>query len=302
MKRRQFLEKSIATLSSLILTEKLASAMQSQPRFFEPYENVPLGNSGLKYSRICFGTGTKGWEQKSNQVRLGKENFEDLIRYAYEKGVRSFDLADLYGSHPYITTALKKIPRKKYQITSKIWFRPGGLNSKERPDADIVIPRFLKELNSDYIDLVLIHCVTEQDWPNKYEKQMNILAKLKKKGIIRAHGISAHSIESLNTAAEKPWVDSVHARINPYGTKAEPPEKILATTKKLKNAGKGICAMKIIGEGEFTNSPEKIDASLNFALNENAAESLIVGFLKKSEIDDLADRINKVPKKIVQKT
>jgi len=291
MKRRQFLKKTLTGLSSIIIAPKIASALQSSPRYYDPCENVPLGNSGLKYSRICFGTGTRGWDQKSNQVRLGKEKFDSLIRYAYEKGIRSFDLADLYGTHPHVTSALKKIPRQNYQITSKIWFRPGGLLSKERPDADVVIPRFLKELNTDYIDLVLIHCATEPDWPNKYEKQMNILAKFKKKGIIRAHGISAHSIEALNTAADQPWLDSVHARINPYGTKAEPSEKILAVTKKLKNAGKGICAMKIIGEGKFTNSPEKIDASINFALNNNAADSLIVGFLKKSEIDDLAKRI-----------
>src|SRR4030095_13503320 len=127
---------------------------------FDPYEAVPLGNSKLKVSRVCLGTGMKGGNRESNQTRMGKEKFEGLIKGAYERGVRLFDLADLYGTHSYMLPALKGIPRADYGIITKIWFRDGGIPEKERPDADVVVNRFLKELGTDYIDLLLLHCVT----------------------------------------------------------------------------------------------------------------------------------------------
>src|SRR4029434_6222118 len=110
--------------------------------------------------------------------------------------------------------ALKGIPRADYGIITKIWFRDGGIPEKERPDADVVVNRFLKELGTDYIDLLLLHCVTSAKWPTELSRQMEILDKFKQKGIIRAHGVSCHSVEALEAAAAEPWVDSVHARIN----------------------------------------------------------------------------------------
>src|SRR5262249_54084817 len=152
-----------------------------------------------------------------------------------ERGVRVFDLADMYGTHPYLIPALKNIPRDNYFIISKIWWRPnGGIPEKERPDADVVIPRFLKELGTDYIDLILLHCVTSAKWNDDLQKQMGILAKYKEKGVIRAHGVSCHSLEALETAASEPWVDSVHARINPYGMSMDgSADKVAPVLKKM---------------------------------------------------------------------
>ena len=76
---------------------------------------------------------------------------------------------------------------------------------------------FLKELKTDYIDLLLLHCVTDADWPEQLRKQMDIMSKLKSQGKIRALGVSCHSIAALEAAAAEPWVESVHTRINPYG-------------------------------------------------------------------------------------
>src|SRR5262249_47419947 len=159
---------------------------------------------------------------------------EALFRDAYERGVRVFDLADLYGTHPFVMPALKKMPRKDFAIITKIWFRPGGIPEPERPDADVVIQRFLKEIGTDYLDLVLLHCVVSPKWPEELQRQMEIMAKLKQKGVIRGHGVSCHSIEALEAAAREPWVDSVHARINPYGTRMDgPPEKVVPALKKI---------------------------------------------------------------------
>src|SRR6266481_1278589 len=250
MKRREFLGRSAAGLGGLMLGTRLDAAAESiPPKRFDPYETVPLGKTDLKMSRLCMGTGVRGGQRQSNQTRMGKERFETLIRDAYERGVRVFDLADLYGTHPYLIPALKKVPRQDFKIISKIWWRSGGIPEKERPDADVVVERFLKELNTDYLDLVLLHCVESGKWPEELSKQMELLANLKKKGTIRAHGVSCHTLAALDAAATEPWVDSVHARINPYGTKMDgPPEKVVPILEKIHRAGKGVVGMKLIGE------------------------------------------------------
>jgi len=300
IKRREFLKRSAAGVGGMFLATGLAESAKPEAVKFDPYETVPLGKSKLKVSRVCMGTGSKGGHRESNQTRLGKENLEALIKGAYERGVRLFDLADLYGSHPYLIPALKDIPRSDYAIVTKIWWAPGGIPDKERPDADVVVRRFLKELGTDYIDLVLLHCVTSAKWPEELSKQMEILAKFKQQGTIRAHGVSCHSVEALEAAASEPWVDSVHARINPYGMSMDkPPDKVPAVLKQIHDAGKGVVGMKIIGEGRLRNDDERRDESVRYALGLGYVDVLNVGFEKEEEIDDLAARVRKVRRSTV---
>ena len=297
MRRREFLQKSAAGVGSALLGAHWAAAAESSiPKRFDPFETVRLGKSDLKMTRLCMGTGVSGGNRQSNHTRMGKEKLEGLLRGAYERGVRVFDTADLYGTHPYLVPALKEFPRKDYIIISKIWWRPGGIPEKERPDADVVVERFLKELKTDYIDLLLLHCVESGAWPTELSKQMDILANFKKKGVIRAHGVSCHAIAALEAAANEAWVDSVHARINPYGTKMDgPPETVAPVLAKIHGAGKGVVGMKIIGEGAFRNSDEKRDHSVRYVLGLGCVDILNVGFEKTEEIDDFATRVRKVP-------
>lgn len=289
--RRSFLKGSALVASSLTFRPTFAADVR--PRL-DPFERVRLGKTDLQFSRLVMGTGVRGGMRQSNHTRMGREKCEALMRAAYERGVRVFDLADLYGTHPFVTSALQKIPRQDFSIITKIWFRPGGIPEKERPDADIVVERFLKELKTDYIDLLLLHCVVSPKWPEELQKQMEIIAKLKQKGVVRAHGVSCHSIEALEAAAAEPWVDSVHARINPYGAKMDgPADKVLPVLKKISAAGKGVVGMKIIGEGDFRNSDEKRDESVKFVLGSGCVNVLNVGFEKVEEIDDLAARVRK---------
>jgi aryl-alcohol dehydrogenase-like predicted oxidoreductase len=226
---------------------------------------------------------------------MGREKFESLLRASYDRGVRLFDVADLYGTHPYLARALSKMPRKDYVISTKIWWRRGGIPEKERPDADVVVKRFLKELKTDYIDVVLLHCVTSRDWPDELGKQMEILDKLKEKGVVRAHGVSCHSLDALKAAAREPWVDSVHARINAYGAKMDgPPEEVAPVLKQMHKAGKGVVGMKLIGEGLFRDSDEKRDESVRYVLGLGCVDTMVVGFEKLNEVDDFAARVRKV--------
>src|SRR3954452_20158497 len=179
IQRREFLKRSALGMGGMLAGARLARAAESIPLRFDPFEAVPLGKTSVKMSRVCMGTGMRGGGRQSNQTRAGKEHFEALIKGAFDRGVRVFDLADLYGTHPYLIPALKGIPRSEYQIISKIWWRPGGIPEADRPNADIVVPRFLKELGTDYMDLVLLHCVESPTWPDELQKQMGILASFK---------------------------------------------------------------------------------------------------------------------------
>ena len=98
LQRREFLKKSALGVGGLLVGAPLGAAEKVPPQCFDPYELVPLGKSGLKFSRVCMGTGMRGGNRQSNQTRLGREPFQKLLRDAYERGVRTYDLADLYGS------------------------------------------------------------------------------------------------------------------------------------------------------------------------------------------------------------
>ena len=296
LKRREFLKQSAIGVGGVLVGARLKADEVKPSVGHDPYAKVPLGKSGLKVSRFCMGTGVHGSHRSSNQTRMGKEKFEALLRGGHERGIRMFDLADLYGTHPYLLPALKGVPRDSYAVVTKIWFQEGGIPEPERPDADVVVHRFLKEIGTDYLDLVLLHCVTSPDWPQELRRQMDTLSKFKEKGVIRALGVSCHSIGALEAAAAEPWVDSVHTRINPYGMSMDgPPEKVVPVLQKLHAAGKGVVGMKIIGEGRLRNEPEKRDASAKFVLGLGCVDVLNIGFEKVEEIDDFAERVKKVP-------
>jgi aryl-alcohol dehydrogenase-like predicted oxidoreductase len=294
IQRREFLKRSAIGLGGMLVGARLGamevSGASSLPKYFDPFERVTLGKTGLKVSRLCMGTGTSGVQHQSNQTRLGRDNLNRLLREALERGIRTFDCADQYGSHPYLATAMKDVPREKYDIISKIRWHGG----EDEPDADVTVARFLKELSTDHIDLLLIHCVTAADWPQQMRKQMDILSKLKEKGVIRALGVSCHSIPALEAAAAEPWVESVHTRINPYGMSMDAaPEKVVPVIKKIYAAGKGVVGMKIVGAGRLRADAERRQESVKFALGLGCVSILNVGFESLDQIDGLAGHIQK---------
>ena len=287
IKRREFLTTAAATAAGV----GLATQLNAAPVDTNPTALVPLGKH-LKVSRLGFGTGMRGSNQQSNQTRMGLKAFTELALYAYDQGVRFCDMADLYGTHSFFARALKGKPRDSYALSSKIWWRDGGIPDHCRGDADVVVKRFLKECQTDYLDLVQLHCCTKPDWPKNLAKQMDILERLKEEGVIKAHGVSVHSLDALRAAAETPWVDVVHARINPYGVKMDgPADEVMPVLKKIHAAGKGVIGMKIIGEGQFAKDPEKRRKSAEYAVTSGAVDVLIVGFEKKSHIDELKTNV-----------
>jgi aryl-alcohol dehydrogenase-like predicted oxidoreductase len=281
MNRREFLGTAVAGAAGVWTAGSAAFGATVNST---PTAAVPLGKA-FEACRVSCGTGMRGGNRETNQTRMGKEKFEALLNYAYDNGIRQFDMADMYGTHPYVGRVMKSKPRDKVQLVSKIWTRPKGLPEKERPLADVLIKRFLKELQTDYIDLVQIHCMVESDWTVTERAQMDALEELKQKGLIRAHGVSCHSLDALKTAAEEPWVDVVHARINPFGKSTDgTSEELVPVLKKIHAAGKGIIGMKLAGAGTFDAHQRK--ESLNWVMGLGCIDCLTVGFEKPAEIDE----------------
>lgn len=250
--------------------------------------------AGLNVPLLGMGTGVKAGNRSNALQRSGEKNFLDTVRRAYDEGVRLFDCADSYGSLPMVAKALKDQPRDSYVLVSKIWCHAkGGIPDDEpRDDSMAVIERFLLEAGTDHIDLVQLHCQTAADWTKTYRPHMDALAEAKKKGWIRAHGCSCHSLEALEAAAADPWVDVVHTRINPWGVAMDgPADAVVPVIRKIHAAGKGVIGMKLIGEGRFRDDPAKIDEALRFVLDLGCVDALIVGFEKQEEIVDYKKRL-----------
>ena len=287
--RREFLGAAVGAAGMFTAEGRVAAA----PAGSETAPPSPFLKSLRKF-RLGIGTGMKGWKRQSNQTRLGEKAFHKLLLYAYDHDLRLFDMADLYGTHAYVARAMKGKPRDSYFLTTKIWFRPDGLPEPERPDADVYVRRFLKELNTDYIDLVHIHCQTSGQWPQEMRKQMDLLADLKRKGLIRGHGASIHSIAAMEAAAAEPWVDAVNARVNQYRKLTDGPmEKVVPILKRMHAAGKGIVAMKLNGEGNL--DARQRTTNFHFVDGLDCVDSMIVGFEKTGEIDEFLAAVRPAP-------
>jgi aryl-alcohol dehydrogenase-like predicted oxidoreductase len=289
LSRRQFVATVTSGAGTLMLGNVVSSFKSSGKA--DPFNMITLGKTGIKTTFLGMGTGFSGYNRSSNITRAGVAEY--VIRQAYEKGIRFFDCADSYGTHPFANAALKGIPRENYTLSTKMWITSGGIPEPERPDAEIVVDRFRKELNTDYLDIVQLHCMTAGDWTDQQKRYLDGLENLKAKGIIRAHGVSVHTFQALEAAAASPWVDVIHVRINPFGTSmdSKDPNQIVQVIEKMHNAGKGVIGMKLIGNGSYRNDSQKIDQALKFVMGLGTVNMIIVGFEKPEQIDDYIERI-----------
>ena len=294
--RRQFVSTITVGTGTVLLGKAVLASSPGSEYVSDPLKVITLGKSGLKTSLLGMGTGFSGYNRSSNITRAGIA--ESLIRQAYEKGIRYFDCADSYGTHTFTSNALKGFSRESYTLGTKIWVSQGGLPEPERPGADVVVDRFRKELNTDYLDLVQIHCMTDARWTDREKKQMDILEDLKAKKVILAHGVSVHSLEAMEACVGNPWVDIIHVRINPYGEAMDKndPAQVTPVIEKLHREGKGIIGMKLAGAGKFKNEPEKIDESLKYVLGLGTVDMVIIGFELPEQIDNYIAGVRKVVK------
>ncbi len=246
-------------------------------------DRVQLGPRKVELSRLAMGTGTNGGGGSSNQTKkMGVNGMADWFKAAFDQGVTFWDSADQYGSHPHLRAALKSVPRDKVTIMSKTH---ASTEKEMRADLD----RFRRELGTDYIDILLLHCMMDANWPDRKKGAMAVISEAREKGIVRTHGTSCHTLESLRTAARTPWVDVDLARINPARVAMDSdPATVISVLREMKAAGKGVIGMKILGAGRLR---DKADESLQFALSLDCVDCFTIGSESVAEMMDLTRKI-----------
>lgn len=280
MKRRTFIRNTLA--GSVLLSAFPYEALALEEKLY-PYDRVKLGNTGIEMSRMAMGTGTHGFGGASNQTRqLGIKGVSDMLLAAKDDGINFWETADQYGSHPHVGEALKKVNREEVVILTKT-------NSLTYEDVKKDLDRFRIELGTDYLDIILLHAVTDPQWNQNMKGAMEALAEAKEEGILRAHGISCHSIGALETAADEPWVEVDLARFNPGGARMDAD---VATVQKvltrMKDNGKAIIAMKVYGCGELLHMK---DECLQFQTGTGLADAFTMGFESIEQLKDIQKRL-----------
>jgi predicted aldo/keto reductase-like oxidoreductase len=292
LSRRAFLGQSAAVVGGLAAAGALAAAEEPKRKFTGGADQVTLGRSGVKTSLLGMGTGSVGVKHSSNQVKLGEAGFGKLVRYAFDKGITYFDTADQYGSHLYLRSALKGLPREKLFLQSKT-----RATTAEMARADI--ERFREELGTDYLDTLLMHCMVKGSWPTDFRPVMDVLSAAKDKGHVKAIGVSCHGMEPLKAAVQCDWIDVDLARINPVGGNAGrmdgTPDEVAGCLKAMHEKGKGILGMKILAEGTL-KTPEQQLASLRFVLGLGCVDAFVIGFESAEQIDQIMKHIETVLK------
>jgi predicted aldo/keto reductase-like oxidoreductase len=289
--RREFIRAAVAGAGSLLAAGSFPGLLAAAP--VKASGRIMLGRTGIKASRLAQGTGFSGYARSSAQTRLGLQAFDTLVRYSFDKGINFMDAADLYGSHTFLRDALKGVPREKYVLLSKIWPLKEGWNTPSG-GANQEVDRFRKELGTDVIDICLIHCMTDSNWPQTFARIRDELAGLKQKRVVRAVGVSCHDLGALKVAAADPWVDVILARINyrggrPYSMDGTADE-VGQVLKSARKNGKAVVGMKIFGAGKLVR-PEEKDASLKYVLGNDLVDAMTVGMLTPAQVDDTTDRI-----------
>jgi aryl-alcohol dehydrogenase-like predicted oxidoreductase len=246
-------------------------------------DRILLGPRQIPVTRLAMGTGSNGWGKNSNQTRkLGIQGLANHLQAAHADGVTFWDAADQYGTHPHLGLALKSIPRDKVTILTKS-------TSSTYKDIKADIDRFRKELGTEYLDILLLHCLTDADWNVKRRGAMDAISEAQAKGIVRSHGCSCHTLGALKTAAAEPWVEIDLARINPDGAQMDaPPETVLGVLRQMKAAGKGVIGMKIFGGGKLVTQQ---DRALKYALSLDCVDCFTIGTESREQFLDILKRI-----------
>jgi predicted aldo/keto reductase-like oxidoreductase len=255
-------------------------------------DQVTLGQTGIKLSRLGMGTGSN-----SGQVQrgLGQEAFNSLVKYAYDQGITYFDCSQTYQTFEWLGGAIKGLPREKVFLLSKIPGQPEKILD--------VIDHHRKVFDTDYIDTLLIHCMIKEGWTDQWKRIMDGFNEAKDKGWIKSKGVSCHSLPALRNATQAPWAEVHLVRVNPQGRRIDGPEEIVWTDKEhevgpvvtqlkeMRAKGRGVIGMKIIGNGEFVNAEDR-EKSIRFAMSMPEIDAVVIGFKSRSEIDEAIQRIN----------
>jgi 1-deoxyxylulose-5-phosphate synthase len=288
--RRDFLKGALATGAlAAAAPPAVLTAATTQKRSATDW--VTLGKSGVKVTRLAFGTGTHGGRI---QRELGQEAFTKLVRHAYDRGIRFFETADSYNGMPeMLSIALQGIPRDSYKLMTKL--RPG--HAGELQDS---VDRLRKQLRTEYLDILLVHCVRTATWAEECKPMRDTFSEAKVKKVILAHGASCHGLLPLRAFPRNQWLDVALLRINHAGTMMDNLRgdseggdvgEVTRCIREIHGQRTGVIGMKIMGEGRFTK-PEERDAAMRYVMKLGTVDAVTIGYKSTAEIDEAIERIN----------
>ena len=290
--RRDFLKGGVA---ATVLSGIGGAATLAQTTKRSATDWVTLGKSNVKVTRLAFGTGTFSGRV---QRELGQSEFTRLVRYAYDHGIRFFETAESYHGMPeMLAIALKGIPRDSYKLMTKYSTPASG-------DPAPKIDQFRRQLGTEYIDILLLHCLRPPTWSADYQSLQDGFSEAKGKKVILAQGASVHGLPALRTFPGNQWLEIAMIRMNHNGTKMDTLEprdvdapgkvdEVVAHTKQVHAQGMGVISMKLCGEGRFTRAEDR-DAAMKFAMNLGSVDSVTIGFKNTAEIDEAIERMSRV--------
>jgi predicted aldo/keto reductase-like oxidoreductase len=257
---------------------------------------VTLGRSNVQVTRLAFGTGSLSGAVQRN---LGQDGFTRLVRYAYDRGIRFFETAENYHGMPeMLATALKGLPRDSYRLMTKYGTPPYGPPPAEKIDL------YRRTLNSEYIDILLLHCLRPPTWEQDYRPLQDAMSEAKSKKIILSHGASVHGLPALRTFPGNQWLDIAMIRMNHNGVHMDTEQlrdtndignvdEVVKHTKAVHEQGMGVISMKLVGEGSYVDFAER-DRAMKFAMNLGCVDCVTLGFKNNAEIDEAIDRMARV--------
>jgi 1-deoxyxylulose-5-phosphate synthase len=284
--RREFLKTGLAA-GTLAVTGTLPLIAQRQTAT----DFVTLGRSGVKVTRLAFGTGSF-----SGQVQrdLGQDGFTRLVRYAYDRGIRFFETAESYTEmHKMLGIALNGIPRESYQLMSKVTTRDGE-NPQQKFD------ELRKLANTEYFDIMLLHWQHVGTWPTDTRHWQNAILEAESKKVVMSHGASVHGLPALRRVPGNKWLDVAMIRMNHKGKSMDAEDyatqglgnvpEVVEHVKEARKEGMGVISMKLIGEGTFNREDRR--KAMKFAFKNAGVDCVTVGYKNTAEIDEAIENLN----------
>jgi len=253
---------------------------------------VTLGNSGMKVTRLAFGTGSNNGYV---QAALGQKEFSRLIAYAYDHGIRFFETAESYQTPGMLGEALKPYPRDSYQLMNKVT-TDTGVDPQKRFD------EMRRISQTEYFDIMLLHWQHTGDWMEETKNWQDGMLQAQSKQIIKTRGASVHGLPALRQVPGNKFLEVAMIRMNHNGTRMDAPvgedannpsvvPEVVAHVTQVKKEGMGVISMKLCGDGTFTKHEDRV-AAMRFACQKANIDCATVGFKSTQEIDEAIDNMN----------
>lgn len=285
--RRDFLKTGIAAGT---LAGVGAPLLQAEKQ--TAFSKVTLGKSGVQVTRLAFGTGSNNGYV---QAELGQKAFSDLVAYAYDRGIRFFETAEAYVTPAMLGEALKPFPRDSYVLMTKV-------TTNASADPHERFEDMLRTAQTPYFDIMLLHWQHTGDWVESTKRWQDGIDHFQEKKTIISRGASVHGLPALRQMPGNPWLQVAMIRMNHNGTRMDGPTgddnnnpqcvpEVVEHVKQVKKDGMGVVSMKLVGNGNFTQHSDRVDA-MRFAFQQAGVDAVTVGFKNRQEVDEAIDNLN----------